>query len=193
MVVLDGYVFDVPLQRRLRARAPLVVVDDLQLPADCDIAVNPSPGGEDLRPAGATTFLGGAAYALIRTAIVEARSLCSVPWDRSVSARSDCSPPAVLCKIESVSGLINLVMMPMWIFSGVFFSYERFPAVVQPLIKLRCPLTALNDALRATILEGTPLFHQWSRLLVLIFWAVSFFHAGVEVVPLDVGTAVASG
>ena len=30
-------------------------------------------------------------------------------------------------KIESVSGLINLVMMPMWIFSGVFFSYERFP------------------------------------------------------------------
>lgn len=75
VVVLDGYVFDVPLQRRLRARAPLVVVDDLQLPADCDIAVNPSPGGEDLRPAGATTFLGGAAYALIRTAIVEAREL----------------------------------------------------------------------------------------------------------------------
>ena len=77
-------------------------------------------------------------------------------------------------KIESVSGLINLVMMPMWIFSGVFFSYERFPAVVQPLIKL-LPLTALNDALRATILEGTPLFHQWSRLLVLGLWGVVSF------------------
>ena len=51
-------------------------------------------------------------------------------------------------KIESVSGLINLVMMPMWIFSGVFFSYERFPAIIQPLIKA-LPLTALNDALRA--------------------------------------------
>ena len=38
-------------------------------------------------------------------------------------------------KIESVSGLINLVMMPMWIFSGVFFSYERFPAAIHPLIK----------------------------------------------------------
>ena len=38
-------------------------------------------------------------------------------------------------KIESVSGLINLIMMPMWIFSGVFFSYERFPAVIQPFIK----------------------------------------------------------
>ena len=38
-------------------------------------------------------------------------------------------------KIESVSGLMNLVMMPMWIFSGVFFSYERFPAMLQPFIK----------------------------------------------------------
>jgi len=77
-------------------------------------------------------------------------------------------------KIESVSGLINLVMMPMWIFSGVFFSYERFPAVVQPLIKA-LPLTALNDALRASILEGTPLSHQWSRLLVMALWGgISF-------------------
>jgi ABC-2 type transport system permease protein len=77
-------------------------------------------------------------------------------------------------KIESVSGLINLVMMPMWIFSGVFFSYERFPAVIHPLIKA-LPLTALNDALRASILEGTPLLQQWPRLLVLILWGgISF-------------------
>ena len=77
-------------------------------------------------------------------------------------------------KIESVSGLMNLVMMPMWIFSGVFFSYERFPAAIQPLIKA-LPLTALNDALRASILEGTPLIHQWPRLLVMFLWGgVSF-------------------
>jgi ABC-type multidrug transport system permease subunit len=77
-------------------------------------------------------------------------------------------------KIESISGLINLVMMPMWIFSGVFFSYERFPAVIQPFIKV-LPLTALNDALRASILEGTPLMHQWSRLLILALWGgISF-------------------
>ena len=77
-------------------------------------------------------------------------------------------------KIESVSGLMNLVMMPMWIFSGVFFSYERFPAVIQPLIKV-LPLTALNDALRASILEGTPLIHQWPRLLVMLLWGgISF-------------------
>jgi ABC-type multidrug transport system permease subunit len=77
-------------------------------------------------------------------------------------------------KIESVSGLINVVMMPMWIFSGVFFSYERFPAVIHPLIKA-LPLTALNDALRASILEGTPLVHQWPRLLVMVLWGgISF-------------------
>jgi ABC-2 type transport system permease protein len=77
-------------------------------------------------------------------------------------------------KIESISGLINLVMMPMWVFSGVFFSYERFPAVIQPLIKV-LPLTALNDALRASILEGTPILNQWPRLLVMGLWGgVSF-------------------
>jgi ABC-2 type transport system permease protein len=77
-------------------------------------------------------------------------------------------------KIESVSGLMNLVMMPMWIFSGVFFSYERFPAAIQPLIKV-LPLTALTDALRASILEGTPLIHQWPQLLVMFLWGgISF-------------------
>ena len=72
-------------------------------------------------------------------------------------------------KIETVSGLINLVMMPMWIFSGVFFSYERFPAVIHPFIKA-LPLTALNDALRATILEGASLRAQGTRLLVMALW-----------------------
>jgi len=77
-------------------------------------------------------------------------------------------------KIESASGLMNLVMMPMWIFSGVFFSGERFPAVVQPFIKA-LPLTALNDALRATILEGSSLASQSGSVLILVLWGgVSF-------------------
>lgn len=58
--------------------------------------------------------------------------------------------------IEGVSGLMNLVMLPMWIFSGVFFSSSNFPDVVQPLIKI-LPLTAANDALRANMLEGAAL------------------------------------
>ena len=77
-------------------------------------------------------------------------------------------------KIETVSGLINVVMMPMWIFSGVFFSYQRFPAITHPFIKA-LPLTALNDALRSTILEGATLSSQSGRLLVLAIWGgVSF-------------------
>ncbi len=77
-------------------------------------------------------------------------------------------------KIETVSGLINVVMMPMWIFSGVFFSYDRFPAITLPFIKA-LPLTAHNDALRATILEGATLGSQSGRLLVLAIWGgVSF-------------------
>jgi ABC-type multidrug transport system permease subunit len=77
-------------------------------------------------------------------------------------------------KIETASGLINVVMMPMWIFSGVFFSYERFPAIIHPLIKA-LPLTALNDALRASLLEGTPLWAQGGRLLVLGLWGCASF------------------
>jgi ABC-2 type transport system permease protein len=55
--------------------------------------------------------------------------------------------------IEAVSGLMNLVMLPMWIVSGVFFSAQRFPGIVQPVIKA-LPLTAAIDALRANMLQG---------------------------------------
>lgn len=80
-------------------------------------------------------------------------------------------------KIESASGLMNLVMMPMWVFSGVFFSHDRFPQVLQPFIKA-LPLTALNDALRDTVLQGASLASQGGRLLVLAVWgALSFFLA----------------
>jgi ABC-2 type transport system permease protein len=80
-------------------------------------------------------------------------------------------------KIETVSGLINVVMLPMWVFSGVFFSYERFPAMLLPYIKA-LPLTALNDALRATILEGAPLAAQGTRLAGMAVWGgVSFLLA----------------
>src|SRR6202795_2708075 len=77
-------------------------------------------------------------------------------------------------KLERVSGLINLVMMRMGIFSGLFFSYDKFPAVAHPFIKA-LPLTALNDALRSTIIEGATLSSQSGRLLVLAVWGgVSF-------------------
>jgi ABC-type multidrug transport system permease subunit len=55
--------------------------------------------------------------------------------------------------IEGVSGLMNVVMLPMWLLSGVFFASSNFPDIAQPVIKL-LPLTALVDALRAVMLEG---------------------------------------
>jgi ABC-2 type transport system permease protein len=76
--------------------------------------------------------------------------------------------------MEAVSGLMNLVMLPMWVLSGIFFSSERFPELVQPFIRL-LPLTALIDALRAVMLEGASLASQWLEVLKLALWgAVSF-------------------
>jgi ABC-type multidrug transport system permease subunit len=79
--------------------------------------------------------------------------------------------------IEGVSGWMNFVQLPMWLFSGTFFSYERFPAAVRPAIRA-LPLTALNDALRAVINEGAPLGACWPALLVMAAWGtVSFLIA----------------
>lgn len=76
--------------------------------------------------------------------------------------------------IETASGLMNLVMLPMWLLSGIFFSAERFPAVVQPLIKL-LPLTPLIDAMRAVMIEGTPLAGLMSEAAILIAWGLASF------------------
>jgi ABC-2 type transport system permease protein len=77
-------------------------------------------------------------------------------------------------KIETVSGLMNLVMLPMFVFSGIFFSADRFPAAMQPAIQ-GLPLTMLNDALRAILIEGQTLFSQARELLGLGLWGgVSF-------------------
>ena len=76
--------------------------------------------------------------------------------------------------LEAVSGLMNLVMLPMWLLSGIFFSSERFPEAVQPLIKL-LPLTALNNALRAVMQEGAPLTSQLPEIGLLSAWSVVTF------------------
>ncbi len=76
--------------------------------------------------------------------------------------------------LESVSGLMNLVMLPLWTLSGIFFSYERFPEQVQPIIQA-LPLTPLIDALRAVMLDGATLFSQWPRLLIITVWGLVTF------------------
>ena len=76
--------------------------------------------------------------------------------------------------IEGVSGLMNLVMLPMWILSGTFFSYARFPDAMIPFVKA-LPLTALNDALRAVMIDGAGVTALGAPLAIIVAWgAVSF-------------------
>jgi ABC-2 type transport system permease protein len=82
--------------------------------------------------------------------------------------------------IEAVSGLMNVVMMPMWIGSGVFFSYERFPEAVLPLIRL-LPLTALNDALRAVMNDGAGIVQIAPEMLNLLAWSVVSYLIGLRI------------
>jgi ABC-type multidrug transport system permease subunit len=76
--------------------------------------------------------------------------------------------------IEAASGLMNAVMMPMWICSGVFFSAQRFPDAVQPVIKA-LPLTAVIDALRASMLQGAGLAQVAPQIAVMGAWTVVCF------------------
>ncbi len=82
--------------------------------------------------------------------------------------------------MEGVSGLMNLTMLPMWVLSGVFFSSENFPHAVQPFIKA-LPLTATNDALRASMLRGVGLAGLWPQLAVLAVWTIVCYVAALRI------------
>jgi ABC-type multidrug transport system permease subunit len=81
---------------------------------------------------------------------------------------------------ETVSGLMNLVMLPMFVVSGVFFSATHFPEVLQPALSL-LPLTALNDALRAIMVDGAGLSNVGRPLAILGAWGVGSFALGLRI------------
>jgi len=76
--------------------------------------------------------------------------------------------------VEGVSGLMNAVMMPMWILSGIFFSTSRFPDVMQPVIQA-LPLTAVNNALRAVMLDGASLVAVLPEVGIAAAWGLAAF------------------
>lgn len=82
--------------------------------------------------------------------------------------------------IEGVSGIMNLIMMPMWLCSGVFFSYERFPDAAKPFIRA-LPLTILNDALRAVMNDAATIGHVLWPIVALAAWAVVTFTVGLKI------------
>jgi ABC-2 type transport system permease protein len=82
--------------------------------------------------------------------------------------------------IEGVSGLMNLVMLPMWLLSGSFFSASRFPDFLQPLIKV-LPLTALNDTLRAVMNDGAALGANAAGVAILTAWGLVSFLIALKI------------
>jgi ABC-type multidrug transport system permease subunit len=82
--------------------------------------------------------------------------------------------------MEAVSGLMNLVMLPMWILSGIFFSATRFPAAIQPLVRA-LPLTAGIDALRGNMLQGLGLGQLFTPVAILVAWTVAAFAVSLRI------------
>jgi ABC-type multidrug transport system permease subunit len=82
--------------------------------------------------------------------------------------------------MEAASGLMNLVMLPMWILSGVFFSASRFPAVIQPFVRA-LPLTAANEAFRANMLQGVGLSQLMVPVAILLAWLIVPFAVSLRI------------
>ncbi len=80
---------------------------------------------------------------------------------------------------------MNLVMLPMWILSGVFFSASRFPAVIQPLVKA-LPLTAAIDAMRGNMLQGMQLGQMMAPVGILLAWLVRAVCGVAADLPVEV-------
>jgi ABC-2 type transport system permease protein len=80
---------------------------------------------------------------------------------------------------ETASGLMNLIMMPMFIASGVFFASSNFPQAIQPIIQV-LPLTAMCDGMRAVMIDGAGLAGIVPSLAILAVWAVPSFILGLR-------------
>jgi len=81
--------------------------------------------------------------------------------------------------LETVSGLMNAVMLPLWLGSGIFFSVDRFPDALQPVIAL-LPLTPLISAMRQVMLEGASVLTLGPELAIMAVWAVATFSLGLR-------------
>jgi ABC-2 type transport system permease protein len=81
--------------------------------------------------------------------------------------------------VETVTGLMNTVMLPMFVVSGVFFSTAHFPSALQPLIAV-LPLSALNEALRAVLLDGAGLSALAAPCAILLAWGAAGYALGLR-------------
>jgi ABC-2 type transport system permease protein len=82
--------------------------------------------------------------------------------------------------VEAVTGLMNVAMLPMWLLSGVFFSSEHFPAVMQPFIQA-LPLTALNQALRGVMIDGAGALALWPQVAIMAAWGIGCYLVALKI------------
>jgi ABC-2 type transport system permease protein len=110
------------------------------------------------------TVVRGAYFALAVVSVLGAAAFAGISL--VIGARVD--------NTETANGWMNFAQLPMWVLSGAFFSYERFPEWLHPIIQT-LPLTALVDSLRAIANEGATLWACWSELGVLAAWSLAGF------------------
>jgi ABC-type multidrug transport system permease subunit len=103
---------------------------------------------------------------LLLTAIAVLGSLTFAGMGLLVASRTE--------HTTTVGGLINLVTIPMSLGSGVFFSSQRFPETIQPIIKAM-PLTGVIDAFRAVMIDGAGLADVAGKLALFTAWGLVSF------------------
>lgn len=81
---------------------------------------------------------------------------------------------------EIGNGLINAIVTPMMVVSGIFFSYQHFPEWTIPIIR-NLPLTMLADGTRSIINEGAGLIDVWKEIVVLSITGLVTFIAGMKI------------
>lgn len=112
----------------------------------------------------------GSSVALMVLSILAALSFCGIGLLCASRAQNT----------ETANGWVNLVTLPMFILSGVFFSAQRFPSLIQPLIRV-LPLTAFNEAARHVMNDGTSLFAQPFQLATLLVWGALGFGVALKI------------
>jgi len=82
--------------------------------------------------------------------------------------------------IETLSGLMNMVMLPMWTLCGIFFAYQKFPEFLHWPIRM-LPLTPLLDSLRGVMLDGKSLPELWVEITLMTVWSVGTFVVALKI------------
>lgn len=81
---------------------------------------------------------------------------------------------------EIGNGLINAIVTPMMVVSGIFFSYQHFPEWTLPIIK-HLPLTMLADGARSIFNEGAGMMQIWKGTLILTITGITTFVIGLKI------------